>query len=369
MRSRRNSIAPRDAAAAPSIGDALVSRSMGRGISYRDAGVNIRVAEDALARIKRHVERTRRPEVISEIGGFGGLFRLGGLSDAVLVASTDGVGTKLRLADLLDSHDTIGQDLVNHCVNDVAVMGAEPLFFLDYFATGKLDPPRFERVVAGMALACRENGAALLGGETAEMPGFYVDGEYDIAGFIVGACERAALLRPEDAREGDVCVGVPSNGLHTNGYSLARACVAREAARSGRDPRELYRTRFDELGGVTLGDALLAVHTSYLADIRRLRASGGLRSVAHLTGGGWEGNLPRALPEGLGARVDRRAWSVPPIFTLLQRMGEVEDREMWDTFNMGIGVVAVMDAGQVPQDALRIGVVEPARGDRRVRFD
>ena len=342
---------------------------MARGISYRDAGVNIRVAEDALERIKRHVERTRRPEVISDIGGFGGLFRLMPLEEPVLVASTDGVGTKLRLADLLDSHDTVGQDLVNHCVNDIAVMGAEPLFFLDYFATGRLDSDRFERVVAGMALACRENGTALLGGETAEMPGFYVDGEYDIAGFIVGACARAALLRPEAVREGDVLVGVESSGLHTNGYSLARACVAREAARTGRDPRELYRTRFDELGGMELGGALLAVHRSYREDLRRLRASGGLHSAAHLTGGGWEGNLPRALADGLGARVDRGTWDVPPLFRLLQRMGDVDDREMWDTFNMGIGLVAVMDEASVPPDARRIGVVERTQGDRRVRFD
>jgi phosphoribosylformylglycinamidine cyclo-ligase len=340
---------------------------MARGIGYRDAGVNIRVAEDALARIKRHVERTRRPEVISDIGGFGGLFRLAGLSDPVLVASTDGVGTKLRLADLLDAHDTIGQDLVNHCVNDVAVMGAEPLFFLDYFATGRLDAARFERVVAGMALACRENETALLGGETAEMPGFYVDGEYDIAGFIVGACERSALLRPENVRDGDVLIGLQSSGLHTNGYALARACVAREAARTGRDPRELYRARYDELDGGVLGGALLAVHRSYRTDIRELRATGGLRSVAHITGGGWEGNLPRALPDGMGARVER-AWDVPAIFRLLQRMGDVEEREMWDTFNMGIGLVAVVDPARVPSGARRIGVVEPARGERRVRF-
>ncbi len=340
---------------------------MARGISYRDAGVNIRVAEDALGRITRRVAETRRPEVISDIGGFGGLFRLTGLTDPVLVASTDGVGTKLRLADLLDSHETVGQDLVNHCVNDVAVMGAEPLFFLDYFATGKLDPDRFERVVGGMATACRENGVALLGGETAEMPGFYAGADYDIAGFIVGACERAALLRPQEAREGDALVGVASSGLHTNGYSLARACVAREAARTGRDPRELYGGAFDELGGATLGRALLAVHRSYLADLRRLRATGGLRSAAHLTGGGWEGNLPRALPAGLGALVDRR-WEVPSLFRLLQRMGDVDDREMWDTFNMGIGLVAVMDPSRVPPGELRIGAVERAQAQRRVRF-
>ena len=213
---------------------ALVSRSMGRGISYRDAGVNIRVAEDALARIKRHVERTRRPEVISDIGGFGGLFRLGGLSDAVLVASTDGVGTKLRLADLLDSHDTIGQDLVNHCVNDVAVMGAEPLFFLDYFATGKLDPPRFERVVAGMALACRENGAALLGGETAEMPGFYAESEYDVAGFVVGVVERERAIDGSRVAAGDAVLALPSAGLLRRGGPVPRGGAIPGTGRGGR---------------------------------------------------------------------------------------------------------------------------------------
>ncbi len=340
---------------------------MARGITYRDAGVNLRVAQDALARIRRHVAATRRPEVIGDVGGFGGLFRLAGLRDPVLVASTDGVGTKLRLADLLDAHETIGADLVNHCVNDVAVMGAEPLFFLDYFATGKLEPERFERVLAGMARACAENGTALLGGETAEMPGFYAGTEYDVAGFIVGACEYLALLRPEDAREGDVLVGVPSSGLHTNGYSLARAAVAREAARTGRDPRELYDTMYDELAGRTLGEGLLAVHRSYLREIRALRETGGLRSVAHLTGGAWEGNLPRALPEGLGANVEV-TWRVPALFRLLQRMGDIEEREMWDTFNMGIGLVAVVAPDRVPANALRIGVVERAQGERRVRF-
>jgi phosphoribosylformylglycinamidine cyclo-ligase len=340
---------------------------MARGISYRDAGVNIRVAQDALARVARHVASTRRPEVIGDVGAFGGLFRLAGLRDPVLVASTDGVGTKLRLAELLDSHESVGADLVNHCVNDVAVMGAEPLFFLDYVATGKLDSDRFERVVAGMAGACRENGIALLGGETAEMPGMYAGTEYDIAGFVVGACEREALLQGERVREGDALIGFPSSGLHTNGYSLARACVARESVRTGRDLRVVLRTPYDELGGRTLGEALLAVHRSYLPEIRALRAGGGLRSLAHVTGGGWEGNLPRALPDGLGAFVERR-WEAPALFGLLQRMGAVEEREMWDTFNMGIGLVAVVDPDGVPADALRIGAVERATGDRRVRL-
>jgi phosphoribosylformylglycinamidine cyclo-ligase len=339
-----------------------------RGISYRDAGVNLRVAQDALARVTRHVATTRRPEVLADVGGFGGLFRLAGFREPVVVATTDGVGTKLRLADVLDSHESVGEDLVNHCVNDVAVMGAEPLFFLDYFATGKLDPTRFERVIAGMAKACRENGVALLGGETAEMPGFYVGSEYDIAGFLVGACEPAQLLRAADVREGDVVVGVASSGLHTNGYSLARACVAREAVRSGRDPRELYRTPYDELAGRTLGEALLTVHRSYLAEIRALRAGGGLRVLAHLTGGGWEGNLPRVLPDGLGARIDRSAWPVPALFGLLQRMGDLDEREMWDTFNMGIGLVGIVDRERAPDAGLQIGVVERASGDRRVTW-
>lgn len=341
---------------------------MARGISYRDAGVNIRVAEDALARIRAHVATTRRAEVVGDLGGFGGVFRLAGLRDPVLVASTDGVGTKLRLADLLDAHEGVGADLVNHCVNDVAVMGAEPLFFLDYFATGKLDPARFERVVAGMAAACRENGIALLGGETAEMPGFYAGTEYDIAGFVVGACERDELFDLVAVREGGVLVGFPSSGLHTNGYSLARACVAREAVRQGRDLREVLKTPYDELGGRALGEALLAVHRSYVADIRGLRAAGGLKVVAHITGGGWEGNLPRVLPEGLGARVDTGAWAVPPLFRLLQRMGDLDEREMWDAFNMGIGLVAVVERDSVPEGALVVGAVERADGPRRVRF-
>ncbi len=338
-----------------------------RGLSYRDAGVNLRVAEESLAKIARHVETTHRPEVLRGIGGFGGAFQLAG-RDPVVVASTDGVGTKLRLADLLDAHESVGADLVNHCVNDVAVMGAEPLFFLDYFATGKLDPARLERVIAGMAAACRENGIALLGGETAEMPGFYAGTEYDVAGFVVGACARGDLLDPASVREGDVLLGFTSTGLHTNGYSLARACVARAAARSGRDLRELLKAPLEELGDRTLGDALLAVHRSYLAEIRALRRTGGLRVLAHITGGGWEGNIPRVLPDGVGARVDR-AWEVPAVFSLLQRMGDLDEREMWDTFNMGIGLVGVVAPGTAaPPGAIVIGAVERASGTRRVRY-
>jgi phosphoribosylformylglycinamidine cyclo-ligase len=340
---------------------------MSPGISYRDAGVNVRLKQELLTRIAQDVSETRRPEVVGELGGFGGMFRLSGVGDPVLVASCDSVGTKLRLADLLDSHESVGADLVNHCVNDIAVMGAEPLFYLDYFGTGRLDPTRFQRVIAGTARACRENGIALLGGETAELPGLYAGTDYDLVGFAVGVCEHDAILEPSRAREGDVLLGFASSGLHTNGYSLARACVARESVRTGRDPRVVLGSEYDELGGRTLGAALLEVHRSYLPDIRELRRRGGVRSIAHITGGGWEGNLPRALPEGLGAVVER-TWEVPPVFRLLQRMGEIEEREMWDTFNMGIGLVAIVGADAARDGALRIGTVETSSGARRVRL-
>jgi phosphoribosylformylglycinamidine cyclo-ligase len=340
---------------------------MSRGISYRDAGVNVRLKEELLRRITADVASTRRPEVLGDVGGFGGLFGLSGLRDAVLVASCDSVGTKLRLADLLDSHESVGSDLVNHCVNDVAVMGAEPLFYLDYFGTGRLDPTRFQQVIAGTAAACRQNGIALLGGETAELPGLYAGTDYDLVGFVVGACERDRLLDPSRVQEGDALLGFPSSGLHTNGYSLARACVAREAARAGRDVRALLRTEYEELGGRTLGQVLLEVHRSYLGEIRELRRRVDVRAIAHITGGGWEGNLPRALPAGLGATI-QPTWEVPPIFRLLQRMGDLEEREMWDTFNMGIGLVAVAPSGVSADGAVPVGTVERPAGSRRVAF-
>jgi phosphoribosylformylglycinamidine cyclo-ligase len=352
------------------------------GLTYRSAGVDISRADDALRRIRDRVERTKRPEVIGGLGAFGGLFRASGLADAVLVATTDGVGTKLELARILDRHEVVGTDLVHHCVNDALAMGAEPLFFLDYFSCSRLDPRVFERVVGAMAEACERHTCALLGGETAEMPGMYADGVYDLAGFLVGAVERARLLDPASACEGDVCIGLPSSGLHTNGYTLARAIVA-DAARSivhhaapaaEKDIREFLQLPRPDLRGGTLGDALLAVHRSYLESVRTLRDVARVGSIAHITGGGWEGNLPRALPAGLGAAIDRAAWKVPPVFTILGGTGAVPWDEMWDTWNMGIGLVAMVAAEderaalRALPDAISIGRVERVTGERRVRF-
>jgi phosphoribosylformylglycinamidine cyclo-ligase len=335
--------------------------------------VDISRAEDALARIRDKVRATKRPEVLGDIGAFGGLFKLAG-TDTVLVATTDGVGTKLELARVLDRHEGVGTDLVHHCVNDALAMGAEPLFFLDYFSTSKVDPAIFARVVGAMADACRAHGCALLGGETAEMPGMYAEGAYDLAGFLVGGVARDRILDPAAVREGDVLIGLPSNGLHTNGYSLVRAIVSKRALTEERDERTVLEASRPELRG-TLADALLATHRCYLEEVRALRAAATVRSIAHLTGGGWEGNLPRALPPGLGAAVDRATWIVPPVFRLLGEWGGVADAEAFDTWNMGIGLVAVIAAAderaalRALPDAIRIGAVEPARANApRVRW-
>ena len=342
-------------------------------LTYRAAGVDPTRAEKSLAQVRERIARTKTPEVIGDIGAFGGLFASPG-ADRVLVATTDGVGTKLELARLLDRHEVVGTDLVHHCVNDALAMGAEPLFFLDYFSTSRIDPAVFTRVVGAMADACAAHGCALLGGETAEMPGMYQPGAYDIAGFLVGMVAREAILRPDSVREGDACIGLPSNGLHTNGYTLARAIAARIAGAQGRDVREALTTPHPELGGQSLGDALLAPHTSYLIPFRALRASTHVRSIAHLTGGGWEGNLPRALPAGLGAVIDRSAWEVPPIFRVLAELGTVPEVDQWDTWNMGIGLVVMLpeaDAAaalRVVPGAVKIGRVEAASGPRRVRW-
>jgi len=342
-------------------------------LRYQDTGVDISRAEDALARIRDRVRATKRPEVIGDIGAFGGLFRLAG-TDTVLVATTDGVGTKLEIARLLDRHEGVGTDLVHHCVNDALAMGAEPLFFLDYFSTSTLEPEIFARVVGAMADACRAHGCALLGGETAEMPGMYVPGAYDLAGFLVGGVARDRILDPAAAREGDVLIGLPSTGLHTNGYSLARAICDRAAARAELDIRSFLLAPQPELRGASLGDALLATHRCYLDDVRALRAAATVRSIAHLTGGGWEGNLPRALPPGLGATVDPNAWIVPPVFRMLVEWGGVADADAFGAWNMGIGLVAVVAAAderaalRALPDAIRIGMVERTSGPRRVRW-
>jgi phosphoribosylformylglycinamidine cyclo-ligase len=343
-------------------------------LTYRDAGVNIARAEDALARIKERIARTKRPEVIGDVGQFGGLFASPG-AGTVLVATTDGVGTKLELARLLDRHEVVGADLVHHCVNDALAMGADPLFFLDYFATSKIDPTVFARVVGAMADACARLGVALLGGETAEMPGMYAADSYDLAGFLVGAVDRENILGPQRVREGDALVGIPSTGLHTNGYSLAREiCTRRAMHERGASLLDVLLAPRDELGGITLGAALLAVHRPYLAEFRTLREKAEIHAIAHLTGGGWEGNLPRALPEGMAAQIDRASWDVPALFSLLGRLGDLDELEQFDTWNMGIGLViavaadslgAALDA--VP-GAVALGSVVAHSSGRRVNF-
>jgi len=342
-------------------------------LTYKDSGVDTALKAETLAKLRKRV-KPGRPEVIGGLGGFGGLFTAPTGKDLVLVATTDGVGTKTELARLLDRHEPIGTDVVHQSVNDAAATGAEPLFFLDYFATSNLDPQVFERVVDAIAAACEAHGCALLGGETAEMPGTFVDGAYDVAGFLVGAVERERLLDPANVREGDALIGLPSNGLHTNGYTLARAAVAREANVRGTEVLDVLRASRPELRGGTLGDALMETHRSYLTDLRALRAAAQVRSVAHLTGGGWEGNLPRALPDGLGSAIDRSAWVVPPVFRILATMGDVPSGDQWDTWNMGIGLVAVIArdderaALRALPEATLIGHVERASGEKRVRF-
>ena len=308
-------------------------------MDYRQSGVNIDAGNETVRRIKALARATFTPGVLSEIGSFGGLFRLDrdAYTEPVLVSSADGVGTKLKVAFMTGRHDTVGADLVNHCVNDVLVQGARPLFFLDYLATGRLSPDVAEQVITGVARGCRENGCALIGGETAEMPGFYADGEYDIAGFIVGIVERSRVIDGRTIVPGDVLVGLPSAGLHTNGYSLARR-VLFEGAAFGPDTvvREL---------GCTVGDALLAPHRSYLRVVSPLLERGLIKGLAHITGGGLTENVPRTLPAGCAAHVDLRSWAVPPIFRLLQERGGIARGEMLRAFNMGVGLVAICGAG------------------------
>jgi phosphoribosylformylglycinamidine cyclo-ligase len=311
------------------------------GTDYKSAGVDIDAGNETVRRIKSIARSTFTAGVLSEIGSFGGLFSMrdGGWTDPVLVSSADGVGTKLKVAFMAGVHDTIGRDLVNHCVNDILVQGASPLFFLDYLATGRLSPDVAEQIVAGLAAACRDNGCALLGGETAEMPGFYADGEYDVAGFIVGAVERARLVDGKGLVPGDVLLALPSTGLHTNGYSLARRIV------------------FDRLGltvdshvaelGETVGAALLRPHRSYLKAMQPLLAAGIVKGMAHITGGGVTDNLPRILPDGTAAEVRRGAWTVPALFRWLTEAGAVPLDDQYRAFNMGVGLVVAVSAAAV----------------------
>jgi phosphoribosylformylglycinamidine cyclo-ligase len=339
-------------------------------VDYEASGVSIDAGNETVRRIRALARATFTPGVLSEIGSFGGLFQLDArYREPILVSSADGVGTKLKIAFLTGEHRTIGVDLVNHCVNDILVQGAEPLFFLDYLATGKLSPDVAEAVVTGLSMACRENGCALIGGETAEMPGFYADGEYDVAGFIVGVVERDRLITGRSLAPGDRLVGLRSSGLHTNGYSLARAIVF-----------DRLRLRVDshvpEIGG-TIGQALLRPHRSYLSAIRPLLPAGLVKGMAHITGGGITENLPRILPPGTAAVIARGAWAVPPLFSFLRDAGQVRDEEMFRTFNMGIGLIvgcaeqdvdrllgALRESGE--SDAAVIGHIEP--GHPGVRY-
>src|SRR5215510_6144950 len=304
-------------------------------MDYKSSGVDIDAGNETVRRIRGLARSTFTSGVLSDIGTFGGLFQLdsGQNRHPVLVASADGVGTKLKVAFLTNRHDTVGVDLVNHCVNDILVQGAEPLFFLDYLATGLLSPVFAEAIVGGMAKACRDNGCALLGGETAEMPGIYADGEYDLAGFIVGVVDRERLINGRTITTGDVLVGVPSSGLHTNGYSLARKIAF-----------ELLNLRVDShvaALGTTLGDAFLVPHRSYLSLIQPLLEAGRIKGMAHITGGGITDNLPRILPHGTAAQVQVSSWEVPPLFRWLQESGRVPFDDMLRTFNMGIGLIIV----------------------------
>ncbi len=321
---------------------------MSKSITYSDAGVSIDAANRTVARIKELARTTFNARTLSEIGSFGGMFdgAFPQMQAPILVASADGVGTKLKVAFELNIHNTVGRDLVNHCVNDILVQGARPLFFLDYIATGVLTPETIASVIEGMAQGCRENGCVLLGGETAEMPGFYAAGEYDIAGFIVGIVDRAKVIDGSNIVPGDIVLALPSIGLHTNGYSLARKIFFEIAGHKA-------HTHLDELGA-TVGAALLTPHLSYLDVLEGLLDQGILKGLAHITGGGLLENIPRILPEGISVEITRGTWSIPPIFTAMQRIGRVPDEEMFRTFNMGIGMIVVCappDGGTIKDHA------------------
>jgi len=340
-----------------------------RPVTYSQAGVDISRADRAKQRIKYLAQKTFNRSVLSDIGSFGGLFSLGQkYRDPVLVSSADGVGTKLKVAFEMDLHHTVGGDLVNHCVNDIAVQGATPLFFLDYFASGKIDPEVTEKVVSGVADACKQNGCALIGGETAEMPGFYADGEYDIAGFIVGVVERDRIITGERVEIGDVIVGLSSNGLHTNGYSLARKLFFEIA-------RYTPETFVSEIKNKA-GNELMRTHKSYWPIVRRLIEADVVVAMAHITGGGITENLPRVLPKGVAANIQLGSWPMLPVFQHLQKLGNVDQEEMMRTFNMGIGMILVVPAikfkrvqtilDRINEKGYTIGRI--VKGDRKVIY-
>jgi len=331
--------------------------------AYARAGVDVKAADKAKELIKRLARSTSKPEVLTDIGLFGGMFQLKGYTEPVLVSSVDGVGTKLKIASLVDKHDTIGIDLVNHCVNDVLTCGASPLFFLDYIAMGKLLPERVESIVSGIARACKSVGCALIGGETAEMPEIYQADDYDLVGFIVGVVEKANILSGNSIASGDILLGLPSSGLHTNGYSLVRKVFELD-----RVPSSL-QIFYPELKR-TLGDELLEPHRCYYSELKPVLPM--VKGLAHITGGGFEGNIPRILPQGLAAQINKDAWQVPPIFRLIQERGKVKEAEMYQVFNMGIGMVVICSPKHVSEltttlpETKKIGKVIEATGPKRV---
>jgi phosphoribosylformylglycinamidine cyclo-ligase len=339
-------------------------------ITYADAGVDISRANRTKQRIKYLAHKTFTRGVLSEIGGFGGLFAVDKTkyADPILVSSVDGVGTKLKIAFEMDLHSTVGGDLVNHCVNDIAVQGAAPLFFMDYLATGTLDPSVAEKVVEGIADACKHNGCALIGGETAEMPGFYPDGEYDLAGFIVGVVDREKIITGKDVQIGDIILGLPSNGLHTNGYSLARKLLFEVAHYSA-------ETYVNEIKN-KVGNELMRTHKSYWPSLRKLIDGQCVSALAHITGGGITENLPRVLPRGTAAVIELGTWPVLPIFEHLQHLGNVTQDEMLRTFNMGLGMLLVVPSAKfkkaqsvlerVGEKAYTIGRI--VKGERKVTY-
>ncbi|SFA78715.1 phosphoribosylformylglycinamidine cyclo-ligase [Cohnella sp. OV330] len=312
--------------------------------AYKQAGVDIAAGNEAVERMKKHVKRTMRPEVLTGLGGFGGLFGLNKdkYEEPVLVSGTDGVGTKLKLAFEMDKHDTIGIDAVAMCVNDVVVTGAEPLFFLDYLACGKLVPEKIEAIVKGVADGCEQAGCALIGGETAEMPGMYQDGEYDIAGFTVGIVDKPKAIDGSGIAAGDAVIGLGSSGVHSNGFSLVRRLLLDTKGYK-------FSDKLPELEGKTLGEALIEPTRIYVKSVLKLIESVQVKGMAHITGGGFIENIPRVLPEGVNVDIDLGAWPVQPVFGLMQRDGAISDRDMYTTFNMGIGMVLVVPADQAEQ--------------------
>jgi phosphoribosylformylglycinamidine cyclo-ligase len=326
--------------------------------SYKEAGVNIEAGYEAVTRMKKHVQKTVRPGVMGGLGGFGGMFDLSvlGLKEPVLVSGTDGVGTKLMIAFKMDRHDTIGIDAVAMCVNDIVVQGAEPLYFLDYIACGKAVPEKIEAIVKGIAAGCEQAGCSLIGGETAEMPGLYGEGEYDLAGFTVGACEKSGLITGDAIQTGDILIGLASSGIHSNGYSLVRKIF-----------RDRALTEYVEELGCTLGEELLKPTKIYVKPILSALKKFNIKGMAHITGGGFIENIPRMLPAGLGAELDEKAWFIPPVFELMASVGQIDKQEMYNIFNMGIGMVIAVRKEDAPaiiehfekagETAYEIGVV------------